>query len=115
MYCLNHQGVVGAVDKLYSALCLLLGSHNGNFLAGRMESNAYTILLIDVGLAKKRVGRVSGQLDSYGEDNVLFYVWRLNYGTLHFVFVLLLNGLDLLVDWCCFLISYEADKMDYLR
>ena len=52
MYCLDHQGVVGAADKLCSVLCLLLGSHNGNFLAGRMEANAYAILVIDVGLGK---------------------------------------------------------------
>ena len=80
-----------------------------------MEANAYAILLIDVGLSKKRVGKVSGQLVGYGEYNVLFYVWRLDYGTLYFVFLLFLNGLDLLVDRCCFLICYEADKMDYSR
>ena len=79
-----------------------------------MIANAYTILLTNVGLATKLVSKVSGQVDVYGEDNVLFYNWRLEYGILHFVFVQLLNGLGLLADWCCFLIRYEAGKVDYL-
>ena len=77
MCCLDHQGVARAVDKLCSVLCLLLGSHNGSFLAGMMEVNGYAILLIDVGFARTQVGKVSDQLDGYSEDNVLFYVWRL--------------------------------------
>ena len=80
-----------------------------------MVANAYAILPIGVGLTKKWVSIIPSRLSGYFEGNVLFYVWRLDYGILRLVFVQLLYGLCLLVDWTCFLIYYEAGKMDYVR